>query len=139
MRVLLVEDDASLAVLFRMFLGRMGKGALEITHAFTGEEALQRVSEIRPDVVLLDIMLPGMDGIEVCRRLCAQSDLAGIKVAMVTALDDEGKRRAAREAGAMGYWVKPISPKELVDWIVALRAAGEGADTISYANRPAHF
>jgi CheY-like chemotaxis protein len=45
MRVLLVEDDASLAVLFRMFLNRMGKGALEITHAFTGEEALQRVNE----------------------------------------------------------------------------------------------
>ena len=126
MRVLLVEDDASLAVLFRMFLERMGNGNLEIIHAFTGEEVLQRVSAIRPDVVLLDIMLPGMDGIEVCRRLCARPDLAGIKVAMVTALDNEEKRRAAREAGAMEYWVKPINPRELVDWIMALGAAGEG-------------
>ena len=125
MKVLLVEDDASLAVLFRMFLNRMGKGALEITHAFTGEEALRRVSDIRPDVVLLDIMLPGMDGIEVCRRLCERPDLAGIKVVMVTALDDEKKRQAALAAGAMEYWVKPISPKELVDWIMAFEAAGE--------------
>ena len=126
MRVLLVEDDASLAVLFRMFLNRMGKGALEITHAFTGEEALQRVNEIRPDVVLLDIMLPGMDGIEVCRRLCAQPDLAGIKVVMVTALDSEEKRRESLAAGAIEYWVKPISPKELGDWLMTLGAAGEG-------------
>ena len=120
---MLVEDDASLAVLFRLFLGRMGN--LEIAHAFTGEEALQRVSAIHPDVVLLDIMLPGMDGIEVCRRLCARPDLAGIRVAMVTALDDEEKRQAARAAGAMSYWVKPISPKDLVDWIMAPGAAGE--------------
>lgn len=126
MKVLLVEDDASLAVLFRIFLERMGSGTLEIIHAFTGEEALRRVSAIRPDVVLLDIMLPGMDGIEVCRRLCEQPSLAGIKVAMVTALDNEEKRRAAREAGAMEYWVKPINPRELVDWIMALGAAGEG-------------
>jgi DNA-binding response OmpR family regulator len=126
MKVLLVEDDASLAVLFRMFLGRMGKDTLEITHASTGEEALRRVSEIRPDVVLLDIMLPGMDGIEVCRRLCAQPSLAGIKVVMVTALDNEETRRAARAAGAMAYWVKPISPKEMVNWIMALEAVGEG-------------
>jgi DNA-binding response OmpR family regulator len=109
-----------------MFLGRMGKDTLEIPHVSTGEEALQRVSAIRPDVVLLNIMLPCMDGIEVCRRLCAQPNLAGIKVAMVTALDNEEKRRAAREAGAMEYWVKPINPRELVDWIMALGAAGEG-------------
>jgi DNA-binding response OmpR family regulator len=51
--------------------------------------------------------------------------LAGIKVVMVTALDDEKKRQAALAAGAMGYWVKPISPKELVDWIMAFEAAGE--------------
>jgi len=125
MKVLLVEDDASLAILFRMFLGRMGKDTLEISHVSTGEEALQRVSAIRPDVVLLNIMLPGMDGIEVCRRLCAQPNLAGIKVAMVTALDNEEKRRAARAAGAMAYWVKPISPRELVDWIMALGAVSK--------------
>jgi DNA-binding response OmpR family regulator len=126
MKVLLVEDDASLAVLFQIFLVRMGNGTLEIVHAFTGEVALQRASAIHPDVVLLDIMLPGMDGIEVCRRLCAQPDLAGIKVVMVTALDNEEKRRAALAAGAMAYWVKPISPKEMVDWIMALGAVGEG-------------
>lgn len=125
MRVLLVEDDAALAVLFRMFLGRRGDGTLEITHVSTGEEALQRVGAIRPDVVLLDIMLPGMDGIEVCRHLCSRPDLAGIKVVMVTALDDEKKRQAALAAGAMEYWVKPISPKELVDWIMALGATRE--------------
>ena len=72
MKILLVEDDAALAVLFRMFLGRRGKGTLEIAHAFTGEEALRQVSMIRPDVLLLDIMLPGMDGIEVCLSpMCA--------------------------------------------------------------------
>ena len=121
---MLVEDDAALAVLFRMFLGR--KGNLEITHAFTGEEALQRVGAIRPDVVLLDIMLPGIDGIEVCRRLCERTDLNGIKVAMVTALDDVEKRRESLAAGAIEYWVKPISPKELEDWLMTLGAAGEG-------------
>ena len=123
MKILLVEDDAALAVLFRMFLGR--KGNLEIIHVSTGEEALQRVGAIRPDVVLLDIMLPGMDGIEVCRRLCERTDLNGIKVAMVTALDDVGKRRESLAAGAIEYWVKPISPKELGDWLMTLGAAGE--------------
>jgi len=125
MKILLVEDDAALAVLFRMFLGRRGDGTLEITHVSTGEEALRRVGAIRPDVVLLDIMLPGMDGIEVCRRLCERPDLAGIKVVMVTALDSEEKRRESLAAGAMSYWVKPISPKELVDWIMALGATRE--------------
>ena len=124
MKILLVEDDAALAVLFRMFLGR--KSNLEITHVSTGEEALQRVGAIRPDVVLLDIMLPGIDGIEVCRRLCERTDLNGIKVAMVTALDDVGKRRESLAAGAIEYWVKPISPKELGDWLMTLGAAGEG-------------
>jgi two-component system alkaline phosphatase synthesis response regulator PhoP len=122
MKILLVEDDAALAVLFRMFLGR--KGDFEITHAFTGEEALQRVGAIRPDIVLLDIMLSGIDGIEVCRRLCERTDLNGIKVAMVTALDDVGKRRESLAAGAIEYWVKPISPKELGDWLMTLGTAG---------------
>ncbi len=93
----------------------------------SGAEALARVKAVAPDLVILDLMLPGMDGLEVCRRLRAAPTTAGVPIIMLTAKADEVDRVVGLEIGADDYVVKPFSPKELVARVRAvLRRARPG-------------
>jgi DNA-binding response OmpR family regulator len=122
--VLVVEDDRAIADLVRMYLRREGFG-VEVER--DGATALDAVDRLRPVAVVLDIGLPGMDGVEVCRRMRAGGDWT--PVVFVTARDDEVDRIVGLELGADDYVTKPFSPRELVARVRAvLRRAGGPPD-----------
>jgi two-component system response regulator ResD len=121
--VLVVEDEPTIAEIVARYLERAG---YETRTAADGPTALAAAFESRPDLVVLDIMLPGLDGLEVMRRLHAQLD-AQIAVILLTAKGEESDRVTGLRAGADDYVVKPFSPAELVARVDAVlrRAAGE--------------
>jgi DNA-binding response OmpR family regulator len=120
--VLVVEDDRAIADLVRLYLRREGFGVQVETD---GAAALDAVGRLHPVAVVLDIGLPGMDGVEVCRRMRAADDWT--PVLFVTARDDEVDRIVGLELGADDYVTKPFSPRELVARVRAVlrRASGE--------------
>jgi len=107
-RILVVDDDPALAEMLGIVL--RGEG-FEPHFSADGPSALDEVRAIRPDLVLLDLMLPGMDGIEVCRRIRAGS---GVPIIMLTARSDTADVVQGLESGADDYVVKPFDPQELV-------------------------
>ena len=103
--LLLAEDDPSIQLVARMSLKRAG---FQVTVANNGTEALARVAERRPDVILLDWMMPELDGIEVCRRLKADPATVDIPVIFLTARSQEGELQPGLSIGAIGYITKPF-------------------------------
>ncbi len=110
-RLLLVEDDRQLAELVRFHFDRAG---FDVTRTGDGEEALILAEEVRPDLVILDWMIEGISGIEVCRRLRRRPQTANLPIIMLTARGEENDRVRGLETGADDYLTKPFSPKELV-------------------------
>jgi len=110
-RLLLVEDDRQLAELVRFHFDRAG---YEVTRTGDGDEALILAEEVRPDLVILDWMIEGISGIEVCRRLRRRPATANMPIIMLTARGEENDRVRGLETGADDYLTKPFSPKELV-------------------------
>jgi phosphate regulon transcriptional regulator PhoB len=122
--VLVVEDEADIRNLIVHHLSRDG---FRCRTAGSGPEALARVRAAAPDLVVLDLMLPEMNGLEVCRRLRADAGTATIPIIMLTAKADEVDRIVGLEMGADDYVAKPFSPKELVARVRAvLRRARPG-------------
>ncbi len=111
--VLVVDDDAVLRRVVRAVLEADGFRVIE---APNGQEGLEMAASERPRVVILDVMMPGLDGVEVCRRL----DHRATKVLMLTALGDVTTEVASLEAGARGYLTKPFSSMELLDRVEEL-------------------
>jgi two-component system phosphate regulon response regulator PhoB len=110
-QLLLVEDDRPLADLISFHFERAG---YDITRTGDGEEALILADEVKPDLVLLDWMIEGVSGIEVCRRLRRRPATANLPIVMLTARGEEADRIRGLETGADDYVTKPFSPKELV-------------------------
>lgn len=108
--VLIVDDEPSARATIEALLKPMG---LELPMASSGPEAIQMCHELQPDLVLLDVMMPQMDGFEVCRRLRADARTSGLPVVMVTALQDRESRLHGIEAGADDFLTKPIDRLEL--------------------------
>jgi two-component system, OmpR family, response regulator MtrA len=106
-QVLLIEDDPAIRRSLGMALGRHGH---QVCAAETGEEGLRQSREARPEIVVLDLMLPGIDGFEVCRRLRADSN---VPIIMLTARNDDFDVVGGLEAGADDYVVKPVQPRVL--------------------------
>src|SRR6185436_472230 len=117
LRILVVEDDAAIAELVRYNLEAEG---LQCAIATTGEEAELQVAEDRFDLIVLDWMLPGLSGIELCRRLRRRADLREVPILMLTARGEEGDRVRGLATGADDYVVKPFSVMELVARVKAL-------------------
>lgn len=114
-RVVLVEDDEALVAAMAEYLGGHG---LEVHTVTTGTDALAEIERVRPALVVLDIMLPGMDGFEVCRKL--RQTNAGLPVLMLTAKDEDFDRVLGLEIGADEYLVKPVQPRVLLAHIKAM-------------------
>jgi two-component system, OmpR family, phosphate regulon response regulator PhoB len=110
-RLLLVEDDAALA---ELLIWHFQREEFEVEHTADGEEALLLATESPPDLVLLDWMIEGLSGLEVCRRLRRMSDTANVPIIMLTARGEEEDRVRGLETGADDYVTKPFSPRELV-------------------------
>lgn len=116
-RVLVTEDEATLAELLRYNLEAEG---FTVLRARTGEEAEVIVAEERPDLVILDWMLPGVSGIEICRRLRARPETRSIPIIMLTARAEEADRVRGLSTGADDYMVKPFSLPELMARVRAI-------------------
>ena len=131
--ILVVDDEAALLTLVRY---NLEKGGFEVGEAVDGEEAMLMIRERRPDLILLDWMLPRLSGIEVCRRVRRQADTQNLPIIMLTARGEESDRVRGLDYGADDYIVKPFSPSELVARVRAvlrrLRPAFE-AELIEYA------
>jgi DNA-binding response OmpR family regulator len=111
--VLCIEDEPEMIELFRLILGRNN---YNVVGAISGEEGLIKAAEIRPDLILLDLMMPEMDGWEVCQRLRANEDLRDIPVIVVTAKGQTIDRvLALRVARVSSYITKPFGPQELLE------------------------
>jgi len=108
---LLIDDDARLGALVTEYLG---KHDIDVAVAADGPRGLSALTKHRPELVLLDLMLPGMDGLEVCRRIRATPDLSGLPIIMLTAKGEDVDKVVGLELGADDYLAKPFNPRELV-------------------------
>jgi len=124
-RVLVVEDERDVADLIRYNLTKEG---YDVVVAPTGSDALKQAREVHPDLVLLDIMVPQLNGWEVCRRLKQDVDTKDIPVIMVTGRVEEGDKVLGFEMGADDYVTKPFSPRELLARIRAVARRGRPGD-----------
>ncbi|NJN79118.1 MAG: response regulator [Anaerolineales bacterium] len=109
-KILIVDDDPRGIATLESILYNM---SYEITTAHNGATALKMASDIMPDLILLDVMMPGMDGFEVCRRIRATPKLAEMPIIILTALDDRASRLQGIEAGADDFLTKPVDRQEL--------------------------
>jgi two-component system phosphate regulon response regulator PhoB len=127
--VLIVEDEAPLVAMLRYNLEKEG---FEVAEAGDGEEALLQIAERRPDIVLLDWMLPHVSGLEICRQIRRSPRLKGLPVIMLTARGEEGDRVRGLNSGADDYVVKPFSPSELIARLRAVirRAEPQAAEEV---------
>ena len=113
-KVLVVDDERMVTEVVERYLAREG---YEVRLAANGTDALRVGQEWSPDIIVLDLMLPGIDGLEVCRRLRATTN---VPIIMLTARGEESDRIVGLEMGADDYMVKPFSPRELVARIKAV-------------------
>jgi DNA-binding response OmpR family regulator len=121
-QILVVEDDADIAALIAHYLEKAGHRVDRLT---SGGDVLPRLRKTPADLVILDLMLPGMDGLLVCQAMRADPAIAGIPVIMLTARGEESDRVSGLERGADDYVTKPFSPRELTLRVAALlRRAG---------------
>jgi CheY-like chemotaxis protein len=114
--ILVVDDDDAIRALLRAMIER---GPHRVIEAINGEAALSAIRRSRPDLVVLDVNMPGPDGPEVCRQLRADATTRGLPVLVLTAAVQEEERRRALDAGATGFLKKPFSPLALLDLIEA--------------------
>lgn len=116
-RILVVDDEVYIAHILEFSLGMEG---YEVVSATGGDEALAKANELLPDLVVLDIMMPEMDGYETCARLRADERFADLPVIMLTAKHGAEDRERGAEVGANAYITKPFRPVELIDKIKEL-------------------
>jgi two-component system alkaline phosphatase synthesis response regulator PhoP len=135
-KVLVVDDDVKTVELVKLYLNRDGYRVLT---ANDGNDALQIARESHPDLIVLDLMLPGMDGLEVCRILRTESD---VPIIMLTALATDDDRLTGLDLGADDYVTKPFSPRELAARVRAVlrRIPGErGPDKVEHGALTVNF
>ena len=137
MDILIVEDEADIAELIQLYLSKEGFSC----HACRdGNTALERFRAIQPDLIILDLMLPGLDGLEVCTRIRQQKELKDPYIMMLTAKGEEIDRIIGLSTGADDYMVKPFSPRELVARVRAvLRRSLRSPQQPSNTYQTAHF
>jgi len=133
LRALIVEDDADIGQLVARYLQKAGFVATVLT---SGRDVMAQARREPPDVVLLDVMLPGMNGLELCRGLRSDTATALVPIILLTARDGEEERIAGLETGADDYITKPFSPKEVVARVRALlrrtHRTAPAAPTLTY-------
>lgn len=120
--ILVVDDERDIRELVRYNLAREG---YKVECARTGEEGLRQARALVPDLIVLDLMLPGLDGLEVCKRLKADRQTAAVPIVMLTAKGEDADVVAGLELGADDYVIKPFSPRVLLARVRAILRRGE--------------
>lgn len=110
-RILVVDDEPAVVTLLRDYLTHEG---FRVSTAASGEEALAALPEVRPDLVVLDLVLPGIDGLEVCRRIRGSAETSHIAIIILSGKGDEMDKVVGLETGANDYMTKPVGTRELV-------------------------
>jgi len=123
-KILIVDDEPNIAISVDFLMRREG---FEVLVAHDGEEGLARIRTDRPDLVVLDVMMPKLDGFEVCRAVRADPDLAGVRILMLTAKGRAAEIEKGLKLGADAYIPKPFATRELVAKVKELLGAGSGA------------
>ena len=121
-RILLVDDEVQLVEVVKM---RLEANNYEVIPAYDGQEALDKARKIKPDLIILDLMLPKMDGYKVCRMLKFDEKYKNIPIVMFTARAQDSDEKLGYEVGADGYIIKPFEPKALLDKIAELLTKGK--------------
>ena len=124
-KVLVVDDEQSIVTLLKYNLETAG---YSVDVAYDGEEALKKVKEVKPELIVLDVMLPKKDGIEVCKTIRSDKNL--VPILMLTAKDDEFDRVLGLELGADDYMTKPFSPREVVARVKAILRRSQIANEV---------
>lgn len=115
--ILIAEDEPNIVVSLEFLLRGAGH---DVTVARNGSDALDLAEKLRPDLVVLDVMLPSVDGFEVCRRIRASQATSGTRILMLTARGRQGEMDKGLAAGANAYITKPFATRELVDTVAGL-------------------
>ncbi len=118
--VLVVDDEPNIVLSFEFLLKQVG---YDVRTARDGEEALASIAEVKPGLVLLDVMMPKRDGFDVCRTIRATPDWADVRVIMLTARGGDGDRAQGMAAGADEYITKPFSTRDVVEKVRAFLGA----------------
>ena len=122
-KILIVDDEPNIVISLEFLMRREG---FEVTVAQDGEEALRRIAEEQPDLVLLDVMMPKINGFDVCARLRENPALADMRIVMLTAKGREAEIRKGLSLGADGYITKPFSTRDMVTQVRNLLGPEEG-------------
>lgn len=118
-RVLVVDDDPAIVHLLELNLELEGHESFSVTD---GRDVVDRIREVHPDVVLLDIMLPHVDGWQLCEQVRSDPDLAGTPIVLLTARAQAADIQHGEEVGADAYVTKPFDPMEVIGWVERLAA-----------------
>ncbi|BAD41384.1 response regulator [Symbiobacterium thermophilum] len=121
LRILLIEDDPDIQRMVQLSL--KFQGGHEVSVASGGQEGIAKAEQERPDLILLDVMMPEMDGYETCRRLKANPATASIPIVFLSARAQQSEIEKGRSLGAIGYLVKPFDPMTLSDQLEAMLRA----------------
>lgn len=126
-KILIVDDEQDLVKLIRYHLEKDG---YKVICAYNGEDALFLTRKERPELIILDLMLPKIDGLEVCKKIKAEQELASIAIVMLTAKGEESDITMGLKLGADDYITKPFSPKELVARVQAVLRRTKNASAV---------
>lgn len=116
-KLLIVDDEPNIAISLQFLMRREG---YDVSLATNGEEGLAKIRQLKPDLVLLDVMMPKMDGFQVCRAVREEEQLAGVRIVMLTAKGREAEAEKGLSLGADAYIPKPFSTSELVSKVNSL-------------------
>jgi CheY-like chemotaxis protein len=116
-RVLVVDDEKFVRELIKIKLGRCGLTVIEATN---GLEGVEMARNLKPDIILMDVMMPKMNGFEACEKLKSMPDTAGIPIVMLTARGEQMNQEKGLSLGATGYMSKPFSPQKLAELVIEI-------------------
>jgi len=124
--IVILEDESDIASLIRLYLEKEG---YRVTHFTNGAKGFAELQRLKPDLLVLDLMLPGMDGLEVCKKIRNNPDTVSLPILMLTAKGEEVDKVLGLELGADDYLTKPFSPREMVARVKSLLRRVAPADT----------
>jgi two-component system alkaline phosphatase synthesis response regulator PhoP len=117
LHILTIEDESDIASLIKLYLEKEG---YRVTHISDGAKGFAEIQRNKPDLLILDLMLPGMDGLEVCKKVRSRPETTSLPILMLTAKGDEVDKVLGLELGADDYMTKPFSPREMVARVKSL-------------------